>query len=89
MELARLKLKDERDFYKKVAIVMENVKSQILLQVVYVHGTEEQGNFLCVTILEKSNSPDFDRLCNHVSKIQCLTQSRTKGCRHKKKVLYR
>jgi hypothetical protein len=34
----------------------------------------------------KSSSPDFDRLCNHMSEIQQLTLTRTKGHVHKKGV---
>jgi hypothetical protein len=34
----------------------------------------------------KLNSPDFNRLCNHVSEIQRLTRSRNKEHGHEKEV---
>jgi len=41
---------------------------------------------LLILVRLKSNSSDFERLCNDVSKIQQLTQSEAKGHGHEKEV---
>ena len=80
VDLDQLQLKGARDFYNDVFRVMDKYKVSKTNRELYMlmaHKNQDAWYEL------KSNSLDFDRLCNDVSEIQRLTQSRNKGGKHK------
>jgi hypothetical protein len=89
VELDKLQLKCAKHFYNEVLRVMnkyEVTKSDG--KFCMLMACKNQEALYAWLILEelKSTSPDFDRLCNNVTKIQRLTLSRTNGHGHKKEV---
>ena len=72
-----------RDFYNDVVGALDKyevTKMHHELCMLMVHKNHDKS-YACLILDElKSTSPNFNSLCNSVSKIQRLTRSGSKGC---------
>jgi hypothetical protein len=72
-----------RDFYIEVVIMMDKYEVTKSNQELCIQMAGKNQDVSCVGLILdelKPNSLDFDRLCNDVSEIQRLTQSRNIVC---------
>jgi hypothetical protein len=82
IELEKLQLKGERDFYNDVVGVLDKCEvTKTDHELIMLMAQKNDDTSYTQLILDelKSTSPNFDELCNSVSKIQRLTRSRNRG----------
>ena len=82
VELEELQLKGTRDFYYEVVGVLDKykvTKTDHELCMLMAHKNHDTSYARLILDKLKSTSPDFDGLCNSVSKIQRLTKSGSRG----------
>jgi hypothetical protein len=83
IELKKLQLKGARDFYNDMVGVLDKYKvTKTDHKLIMFMARKNHDTSYAQLIVDKlkSDSPDFDELCNSVSEIQRLTRSGNRGC---------